>query len=145
MTIELDACTRRRDVRIKKRVHRCLPLRRLHKTDKTDAKHQKDYSDHAAQDVAVHIPDYTTAGIHTHWYTARMQALKYVLGVILILIGFIALVTPLTPGAWLMFVGLELVGVRLTIWDKIKSRFNEWRGVQAPDTSRADSETEPKA
>jgi uncharacterized protein YqgC (DUF456 family) len=43
-----------------------------------------------------------------------MAILKYVAGIVLILIGFIALVTPLTPGAWLMFVGLELIVQRTT-------------------------------
>ncbi len=44
-------------------------------------------------------------------------------GVILIVVGFIALVTPFTPGSWLIFVGLEFLGVRLALWDKIKSKF----------------------
>ncbi|MBP9757689.1 MAG: hypothetical protein KBD06_03760 [Candidatus Pacebacteria bacterium] len=68
-----------------------------------------------------------------------MQVLKRVGGVILILVGFIALVTPLTPGAWLMFVGLELIGVRLVAWDKIKERFNAWRSVHHKDTPRVDT------
>ncbi len=75
-------------------------------------------------------------------YTAAMKILKHALGVVLIIIGFVALVTPLTPGAWLMFVGLELIGVRLTIWDKIKMRINTWRGVHTNDTPVLD--TEPK-
>ncbi len=44
-------------------------------------------------------------------------------GVILIIVGLGALVTPLTPGSWLVFVGLELLGFRFLLWDKIKSRF----------------------
>ena len=35
------------------------------------------------------------------------------LGVVLILAGLLALLTPLTPGSWLMFIGFELLGVRL--------------------------------
>ncbi len=69
-----------------------------------------------------------------------MRILKHVLGVILIIIGFVALVTPLTPGAWLMFVGLELIGVRLTIWDRLKARINAWRGVHPNDTHVPDTE-----
>ena len=38
--------------------------------------------------------------------------LKKSLGYALILVGFLALVTPLTPGSWLIFVGLELIGIR---------------------------------
>lgn len=48
---------------------------------------------------------------------------KPVVGVILIILGFLALVTPFTPGSWLIFVGLGLLGIRLAIWDRIKSRF----------------------
>ncbi len=48
---------------------------------------------------------------------------KKAAGIVLIIIGFLALITPFTPGSWLMFVGLELLGVRLALWDKIKSKF----------------------
>jgi hypothetical protein len=43
-----------------------------------------------------------------------------VVGVFLIVIGFAALVTPLTPGAWLGLVGLELLGIRIVFFDKFK-------------------------
>ena len=36
---------------------------------------------------------------------------KKVLGAILIVLGFAALVTPLTPGAWLIFIGAEMLGI----------------------------------
>ena len=49
--------------------------------------------------------------------------LKKILGILLILVGFFALVTPFTPGSWLAFVGLELLGVRVAFWDQIKRRF----------------------
>ncbi|MDO8537055.1 MAG: PGPGW domain-containing protein [bacterium] len=48
---------------------------------------------------------------------------KRIIGVILILVGLTALVTPFTPGSWLVFVGLELLGIRFLLWEKIKSRF----------------------
>jgi hypothetical protein len=35
---------------------------------------------------------------------------RKIVGILCILIGIIAFVTPLTPGAWLVFVGLELLG-----------------------------------
>lgn len=43
-------------------------------------------------------------------------SLKKVVGVILMMIGVLALVTPFTPGSWLIFVGLELLGI--SIWRK---------------------------
>jgi hypothetical protein len=44
---------------------------------------------------------------------------RKVVGVILILVGFFSLVTPATPGAWLILVGLELLGLRLLLHDKL--------------------------
>ncbi|MFA5800132.1 MAG: PGPGW domain-containing protein [Candidatus Peribacteraceae bacterium] len=55
--------------------------------------------------------------------------LKRILGVLFLLLGIAALVTPLTPGAFLIFVGLELLGLGFLIpsglrkfWVRIKSR-----------------------
>lgn len=48
---------------------------------------------------------------------------KKVIGIVLIIVGIIALVTPFSPGSWLVFVGLEILGVRLAFWDKIKAKF----------------------
>jgi hypothetical protein len=38
--------------------------------------------------------------------------IKKVLGVILIIYGILALLTPLTPGSWLALIGMELLGIR---------------------------------
>jgi hypothetical protein len=51
--------------------------------------------------------------------------IKKAVGVLFILIGLLALVTPFTPGSWLVFVGLELLGLRMLFWDKIKARFQK--------------------
>ncbi|MDO8664289.1 MAG: hypothetical protein Q7K44_01940 [Candidatus Liptonbacteria bacterium] len=48
---------------------------------------------------------------------------KKIIGIFLIIIGLLALVTPFTPGSWLIFVGLESLGIRILFWDKIKTRF----------------------
>lgn len=50
---------------------------------------------------------------------------KKTIGVIFIIFGLIALITPFTPGAWLIFVGLEFFGVRFLFWDKFKSWFKK--------------------
>ncbi|HYV33684.1 MAG TPA: PGPGW domain-containing protein [Candidatus Limnocylindria bacterium] len=50
---------------------------------------------------------------------------KKIIGVVLIIIGFLALVTPLTPGSWLIFVGLEFLGIRLAAWQKFKAWFTK--------------------
>jgi len=56
------------------------------------------------------------------WYHPGMKTpfWKKVTGVTLILIGILALITPFTPGSWLVFVGLEVFGIRLLAWDRIK-------------------------
>ncbi len=50
---------------------------------------------------------------------------KKALGVILIIIGLAALVTPLTPGAWLALAGLELLGIRLVAKDRVMAWFDK--------------------
>jgi glutathione peroxidase-family protein len=44
--------------------------------------------------------------------------IKKVIGVILIVVGLIALFTPLTPGSWLALIGLELLGIRKWVFRK---------------------------
>ncbi len=64
--------------------------------------------------------------------------LKRVIGIILLIIGVVALVTPLTPGAaFLIFVGMELLGIGFLIpgglrkyWERVKSRITR-RGEDA--------------
>ncbi len=55
--------------------------------------------------------------------------LKGVFAVVLIIIGLAALLTPLTPGSWLILVGAEILGIhvlfpkRIQHWiDKMKSK-----------------------
>ncbi len=48
---------------------------------------------------------------------------KKIIGIVLIIIGFLSLITPFTPGSWLIFVGLGLLGIRLAFWEKIKAKF----------------------
>lgn len=49
-----------------------------------------------------------------------ISAKKRVLGIALIIVGLAALLTPLTPGSWLIIVGLEVMGIRLAVAEKIK-------------------------
>ncbi len=44
---------------------------------------------------------------------------RKVIGVILVILGVAALLTPLTPGSWLIPIGLELLGLRLLLADKL--------------------------
>lgn len=47
--------------------------------------------------------------------------IKKIVGIILVVFGFIALLIPFFPFAWVGFIGLELLGVRVLFQDKIKS------------------------
>jgi hypothetical protein len=49
------------------------------------------------------------------------RALKIVLGVLLIVVGVLALLTPLTPGSWLALIGLEILGIRILLERKLIS------------------------
>lgn len=53
--------------------------------------------------------------------------LKKTIGVILIVLGLAALVTPLTPGSWLALIGLQLVGLGFLLENKygraLKNRY----------------------
>ncbi len=53
---------------------------------------------------------------------------KKVLGVILIILGIFALITPLTPGSWLAIVGLELLGLRVLFQEKIDPHIRLLKG-----------------
>ena len=49
-----------------------------------------------------------------HDYIAgKYPRVKFAIGIFLVLVGLLALVTPLTPGSWLALVGLELIGIRV--------------------------------
>ncbi|HEY4510380.1 MAG TPA: hypothetical protein VJJ73_00905 [Candidatus Paceibacterota bacterium] len=52
---------------------------------------------------------------------------KKTIGVLLIVIGLTALVTPLTPGSWLAVIGLELLGVRILFFEKLINFWKNWK------------------
>jgi len=56
----------------------------------------------------------------TKEYIHNRPRIKKTVGVILILIGLAAFFTPFTPGSWLAIIGIELLGVRILFFDKLK-------------------------
>jgi len=46
-------------------------------------------------------------------------------GIVLIIVGGLSIITPFTPVGFLLIVGLELLGIRYLLWDKIKSRLRK--------------------
>lgn len=55
----------------------------------------------------------------------KTSLIRRIVGIVLIIIGFISLITPFTPGSWLIFVGFGVLGINLVAWDKIKERFKK--------------------
>lgn len=53
-------------------------------------------------------------------YIHNRPKIKKTIGIILILVGLAAFFTPLTPGSWLAIIGLELLGVRILFFDRLK-------------------------
>jgi uncharacterized protein YjeT (DUF2065 family) len=49
------------------------------------------------------------------------RALRIALGILLMILGVLALLTPFTPGSWLALIGLELLGLRLVLERKFLS------------------------
>jgi hypothetical protein len=43
---------------------------------------------------------------------------RTVVGVVLIILGLAALLTPLSPGSWLILIGLEFLGLRTRIFHR---------------------------
>jgi len=70
----------------------------------------------------------TTSHVHYSIIASVLRILRLIAGVILVLIGLFALVTPLTPGAWLGLIGLELLGFGFLIPKKIRRM---WKKEQA--------------
>ncbi len=52
-------------------------------------------------------------------------ASKRTLGVILVVLGLISVLTPFTPFGILLLIGLELLGIRERVVDKVKSWFKK--------------------
>ncbi len=55
---------------------------------------------------------------------------KTVVGVVLIILGLAALFTPLSPGSWLILIGLEFLGLRLVLENKL------WKWTAARPNSK---------
>jgi hypothetical protein len=54
---------------------------------------------------------------------------KRIVGVVLIILGLAALLTPLSPGSWLILIGLEFLGLRMLLQDRLL----DWAGAH-PDS-----------
>lgn len=66
----------------------------------------------------------TTVAYAVPYSVPMLQIFRIILGVLLVLVGLFALVTPLTPGAWLGLIGLEMLGLGFIIPKRIR---NLWK------------------
>ena len=55
-------------------------------------------------------------------YTLLRPRLKKTLGVFLVIFGFIGVILPVMPGAILVFIGLEFLGLRFLFIDRLLKR-----------------------
>ncbi len=67
---------------------------------------------------------------------------KKIVGVFCIILGILALITPLTPGSWLVFVGLEFLGLRYLFQDKTTKYLRAFRGLWKRQNSSSAPESE---
>jgi len=49
------------------------------------------------------------------------RAFRIIIGVVLIILGLLALLTPFSPGSWLALIGLEILGLRILFQRKFLS------------------------
>ncbi len=54
----------------------------------------------------------------------------------MIILGFLALITPFSPGSWLILVGLEILGLRLLLERKLSSLLKEKHRKKLADWSQ---------
>jgi hypothetical protein len=71
-------------------------------------------------------------------YTRTRPLLKKSAGWFLVVFGFIMLVTPLTPGGILFFVGLEILGFRAISFNTLRDIFSRTKRI--PQTLEAELE-----
>ncbi|MEI6650580.1 MAG: hypothetical protein WCL23_04065 [Candidatus Moraniibacteriota bacterium] len=52
--------------------------------------------------------------------------LRKSLGVLVVVIGLLLHLIPLFPASWIIVIGLELLGLRMILWDRLK----RWLGIK---------------
>lgn len=56
------------------------------------------------------------------FHIKNRSTLRKIAGVLMIALGLLFYLIPLVPGTWAIVLGLEILGVRLLVQDKIKER-----------------------
>lgn len=56
----------------------------------------------------------------------KKSLLKIVIGSVLVILGLLIHLIPLMPGSWIIFIGLEILGIRLLLQEKLKKIFKSF-------------------
>ncbi len=56
-------------------------------------------------------------------YTITRPRLRKTAGWALVAIGFVGIIAPIIPGAPILYIGLEILGLRIVFTDKVKQLF----------------------
>lgn len=58
-------------------------------------------------------------------FEKAFRILKFTLGVLAIIVGISGIILPILPGWLLIFVGIELIGIKIVFIDRIKEYIKE--------------------
>ena len=72
------------------------------------------------------------------------KSLRIILGVVLIILGVLAAVTPLSPGSWLALIGLELLGLRILFERKLLTLLPEKYRCKVRDLIKKKAKKPPR-
>ena len=54
-------------------------------------------------------------------FWANNPKVRKTTGVVLVIIGLLSVITPFTPVGFLLLLGLEILGLRVLVWDRLKN------------------------
>ena len=57
--------------------------------------------------------------------------IRIIAGFFLVILGLLLHLIPFFPGSWIIFLGLEILGVRLLVWDEINAQLQKYSPKQA--------------
>ena len=68
-------------------------------------------------------------------------------GAALLVLGFLALLTPFTPGSWLIFIGAEILGIEMLSPNRLRGYYERlkkwWKGGGKHDIKGHEQEETP--
>lgn len=69
-----------------------------------------------------------------NWLKSLNPRVRIAAGIVCIILGFLALVTPLTPGSWLILIGFELLGLEFLTGPRIDRWLKRRKDAKADDS-----------